>query len=91
MTNKIDWKSMLRPAIYVCEASGREHNPCLICNKAFNKGEKIAEYFSGAFKSRASYTNRLCYKCFIKVLLHNFYEDLEDEQIKKEVVIEMLK
>lgn len=86
--NKIDYKREIQPAIWEVKGEKLWRNPCEICNKKFEEGERVVEVFKSAFKGSMSY-KRFCYKCFMKALLMNFYEGLNDNQIKEEVVKEL--
>jgi hypothetical protein len=90
MESITDWKSFLQPALYVCNASGKERKGCHLCKKAIKKDEKIIEIVCGAYRGRMNFSRRFCYNCFIKVLLHIFKDDFENTQIKREVLLENL-
>ena len=87
--NKEDIADMLSPAIYKCDASGREKNPCLLYKQKIKKDEKIVELFSSAFKGKNSYSKRLHLRCFFKVLCLNFNE-LIDRKFTNEIIKEIV-
>ena len=74
----------LTPAIYQVKGEKLWRNPCEICNKKFEEGEKVVEIAKGSYDGRMSY-KRFCYKCFMKTLLMNFYEGLTDKKLRRVV------
>ena len=90
MYEEID-ENILKPALYRCEASGREQKSCLCCKKKFVKEEEIVELFSSSFKGKTNYAKRLHLKCFLIAIGLNFPEIFDiKEKIQKEIILRKL-
>ena len=83
MEKKVNWRSVLEPALQIKDANGRERLRCIVCKHKAKKGDSLVEL----------YGSRFCRNCFIRTILHNFPELLDDNfinKMRKEVVIDNL-
>lgn len=68
--------------------TGREKNPCPICDKPFKEGEEVMCYVKGNYRQHINW-GLIHSKCFFKLLLMKYNFNLDE--IKKEIVMERLK
>lgn len=67
--------------------TGRERNPCPLCEKSFKPEDEVMSCVKNVWKGHYSY-GLVHSKCFFKLLILKYNFDLEE--IKKEVILEKL-
>lgn len=70
------------------EPSGRERNPCPLCDKPFKVGEDVMSVLKSVYKGHTSF-GLIHSRCFFKLMMSEYNFNLDE--IKKEIVIDKLK